>query len=90
MTGTNSSGEYTWTDDRYLHTSDIPTAINAGTYTVYMRHGENVETLTVTIAKADVIFTPPVANTTNPSEVDEPENTGEEPAAFADLVERVE
>ena len=40
--------------------------------------------------KADVIFTPPVANTTNPSEVGEPENKGEEQAAFADLVERVE
>ena len=83
-------GDWLYSLDGETYTSDIPTAINAGTYTVYMRHGENVETLTVTIAKADVIFTPPVANTTNPSEVGEPENTGEEPAAFADLVERVE
>ena len=50
----------------------------------------NPVSITVTIAKADVIYTAPVANTTNPSEVGEPENTGEEPAAFADLVERVE
>ena len=84
-------GSWTYSLDGETYTSELPTAVNAGEYTVYMKEGEKeVLVITVTIAKADVIFTPPVANTTNPSEVGEPENTGEEPAAFADLVERVE
>jgi hypothetical protein len=85
------TGDWTYSLDGEQYTSELPTAVNAGEYTVYMKEGEKeVLVITVTIAKADVIFTPPVANTTNPSEVGEPENTGEEPAVFADLVERVE
>ena len=58
--------------DGKTYTSEIPTGINAGSYTIYMKeekeeNEENEETvpiiITVTIAKADVIFTPPVANT---------------------------
>ena len=49
------------------YTSELPTAVNAGTYTVYMKEGETVETVTVTIAKADVTFTPPVPNTSEDS-----------------------
>ena len=55
--------------DGETYTSEIPTGINAGTYTVYMKEDkeENEEaipiSITVTIAKADVIFTPPMANT---------------------------
>ena len=85
------TGDWTYSLDGETCTSELPTAVNAGEYTVYMKEGEaEAVVITVTIAKADVIFTPPVANTTNPSEVGEPENKGEEPAAFADLVERVE
>ena len=84
-------GSWTYSLDGEEYSTELPTAVNAGEYTVYMKEGEKeVLVITVTIAKADVIFTPPVANTTNPSEVGEPENTGEEQAAFADLVERVE
>ena len=49
------------------YTSELPTAVNAGEYTVYMKEGETVETVTVTIAKADVTFTPPVPNTSEDS-----------------------
>ena len=43
----------------------IPTAIDAGEYTVYFKAAEDAQpqTLTVTVAKADVVFTPPVAVT---------------------------
>ena len=88
---TPQPGSWLYSLDGEQYTSELPTAVNAGEYTVYMKEGEKeVLVSTVTIAKADVIYTAPVANTTNPSEVGEPENTGEEPAAFADLVERVE
>lgn len=44
---------------------DIPAAVNAGEYTVYFIPADATETepqaLTVTVAKADVVFTPPVA-----------------------------
>ena len=55
--------------DGETYTSEIPTGINAGTYTIYMMEEkeENEDavpiSITVTIAKADVIFTPPMANT---------------------------
>ena len=88
---TAQEGSWTYSLDGVTYTEEIPTGVNAGEYTVYMKEGDaEAVVITVTIAKADVIFTPPVANTTNPSEVGEPENTGEEQAAFADLVERVE
>ena len=49
--------------DAYIHayihgetyTSSLPTGINAGDYTVYMKEGEIVETVTVSIAKANVV-----------------------------------
>ena len=55
--------------DGKTYTSEIPTGINAGSYTIYMKEEkeENEETvpiiITVTIAKADVTFTPPMPNT---------------------------
>ena len=65
-------------------TDAIPTAINAGTYTVYLREGDkDPVSITVTIAKADVIFTPPVANTTSQSATDEPDGGNEEPGEGA-------
>ena len=55
--------------DGETYTSEIPTGFNAGTYTIYMMEEkeENEEAIpiiiAVTIAKADVTFTPPMANT---------------------------
>jgi hypothetical protein len=60
-------------DDEWLYSLDgesfspeIPTAINAGEYTVYIKSvdGGAVENVTVTIAKADVTYIPPIPNTT--------------------------
>ena len=55
--------------DGQTYTSEIPTGIYAGSYTIYMKEEkeDNEETvpiiITVTIAKADVTFTPPMPNT---------------------------
>ena len=49
------------------YSADIPTAINAGEYTVYFRPADDVDAeaqaLVVTVAKADATFIPPVAAT---------------------------
>ena len=81
-------GDWTYSLDGEQYTEDLPTAINAGTYTVYMKEGNaDPVAVTVTIAKADVIFTPPVANSTiiaTASEAgEEPAGTGEEPSYAA-------
>lgn len=46
--------------------AEIPTGTNAGEYVVYIKNtaGDEIQTVSVVIAKADVIFTPPVPNTT--------------------------
>ena len=82
---TAQEGSWTYSLDGVTYTEEIPTGVNAGEYTVYMKEGEaEAVVITVTIAKADVIFTPPVANTTtNPSEAGE-SATGEEPAYSAE------
>ena len=82
------AGEWLYSLDGEEYSKDIPTAINAGTYTVYMKEGNaDPVAVTVTIAKADVIFTPPVANSTiiaTASEAgEEPAGTGEEPSYAA-------
>ena len=59
-------GSWLYSLDGEQYTSELPTAVNAGEYTVYMKEGEKeVLVITVTIAKADVVFTPPVANTSS-------------------------
>ena len=78
------TGDWTYSLDGEQYTSELPTAVNAGEYTVYMKEGEKeVLVITVTIAKADVIFTPPVANSTiiATNEL----ATGEEPAETGDV-----
>ena len=81
-------GSWLYSLDGEQYKPDPPTAINAGTYTVYMKEGNaDPVAVTVTIAKADVIFTPPVANSTiiaTASEAgEEPAGTGEEPSYAA-------
>ena len=61
---TPQPGDWSYSLDGETYTSSLPTGINAGDYTVYMKEGEIVETVTVTIAKADVTFTAPVASST--------------------------
>ena len=85
---TPQPGDWSYSLDGETYTSELPTAVNAGEYTVYMKEGEKeVLVITVTIAKADVIFTPPVANSTiiaTASEAgEEPAGTGEEPSYAA-------
>ena len=51
---------YLYSLDGENFSEEIPTAVNAGEYTVHYRLGEDEPAqLTVTIAKADVVFTPP-------------------------------
>ena len=80
-------GSWTYSLDGETYTSELPTAVNAGEYTVYMKEGDtDPVSITVTIAKADVIFTPPVANTSSTpatSEAGTGVGAGEEPA-YAD------
>ena len=51
--------------DGEAFTADIPTAVDAGDYTVYFKAAEDAEAqaLTVTVAKADVTLIPPEAMT---------------------------
>ena len=51
--------------DGETYSAEAPTAVDAGEYAVYFKAAEEAEAemLTVTIAKADVVFTPPVAVT---------------------------
>ena len=62
---TAQEGSWTYSLDGVTYTEEIPAGVNAGEYMVYMKEGDaEAVVITVTIAKADVIFTPPVANTT--------------------------
>ena len=78
-------GSWLYSLDGEQYKPDPPTAINAGTYTVYLREGDkDPVSITVTIAKADVIITPPVASSTiTRSEAATARADGEEPA-YAD------
>ena len=51
--------------DGETYSADIPAAVDAGDYTVYYKTAEDAEaqTLTVTVAKADVVLVPPEAMT---------------------------
>ena len=82
---TAQEGSWTYSLDGVTYTEEIPTGVNAGEYTVYMKEGEaEAVVITVTIAKADVIFTPPVASSTiTRSEAGTGVGAGEEPA-YAD------
>ena len=78
---TAQDGDWTYSLDGETYTSELPTAINAGTYTVCLREGDkDPVSITVTIAKADVVFTPPVANSTIIATASE---AGEEPSYAA-------
>ena len=83
-------GSWTYSLDGETYTSELPTAVNAGEYTVYMKEGDtDPVSITVTIAKADVIFTPPVANTSSTpatSEAGTGVGAGEEPAYVDEVV----
>ena len=60
------SGEgFLFSLDGESFSAEAPTAVNAGEYTVYFKAAEDAEaqTLTVVVAKADVVFTPPEAAT---------------------------
>ena len=60
----SAEGAWRYSLDGESFTDEIPTAIDAGDYTVYFAAaGEEAQaqSLTVTVAKADVVFTPPVA-----------------------------
>ena len=82
---TAQEGSWTYSLDGVTYTEEIPTGVNAGEYTVYMKEGDtDPVSITVTIAKADVIFTPPVASSTiTRSEAATARADGEEPA-YAD------
>ena len=80
---TAQDGGWSYSLDGEEYSTELPTGVNAGEYTVYMKNGETVEVVTVTIAKADVVFTAPVANTTSyepdeGNEADEAAPAGEE------------
>lgn len=53
--------------DGEAYSAELPAAVNAGEYTVYFIPADAIDAqpqaLTVTVAKADVVFTPPVAVT---------------------------
>ena len=62
---TAQPGDWLYSLDGETYTKELPKGVNAGEYTVYMKEGEaEPVVITVSIAKADVIFTPPEANTT--------------------------
>ena len=56
-------GAWLYSLDGETYVEDIPTAVNAGEYTVYYKAAEadDPQVITVTVAKADAEFTPPVA-----------------------------
>ena len=58
-------GYWTYSLDGEQFSEELPTAVNAGAYTVYAKEGEGEPVvIVVTIAKADATFTPPVPNAT--------------------------
>lgn len=61
----SAGGAWLYALDGVTYGMEIPTAVNAGEYTVYYKAAEDAEaqTLIAIIDKADVLFTPPVAAT---------------------------
>ena len=61
----NGEGPWLYSLDGEIYSAQVPTAIDAGEYTVYFKASESdvPRTLTVTVAKADVELTPPVVAT---------------------------
>ena len=59
----NVDGAWLYSLDGETYSEAVPTAVNAGEYTVYYKAAEADEpqVIAVTVAKADAIFTPPVA-----------------------------
>ena len=60
------SGEgWLYSLDGESYAAEIPVAVDAGEYTVYFKTADDAEpqTVTVTVAKAEVSFVPPVAAT---------------------------
>ncbi len=59
------AGDHLYSLDGETFAPEVPTAVDAGEYTVYFRPADDSDaepqTLAVTVAKADVVFTPPVA-----------------------------
>ena len=56
-------GTWLYSLDGETYSEAVPTAVNAGEYTVYFKASEADEpqAIAVTVAKADAVFTPPVA-----------------------------
>ena len=56
-------GAWLYSLDGETYGEEIPTAVNAGEYTVYFKatEADEPQSITVTVAKADAEFTPPVA-----------------------------
>ncbi len=56
-------GAWLYSLDGETYSEQVPTAVNAGEYTVYFKASEADEpqAIAVTVAKADAVFTPPVA-----------------------------
>ena len=80
---TPQPGSWLYSLDGETYSNDLPVGVNAGDYTVYMKEGEIVETVTVTIAKADVTFTAPVASSTVTTSEAALGKDGEEEPAYA-------
>ena len=61
----NGEGPWLYSLDGEIYSAQVPTAVDAGEYTVYFKASESdvPRTLTVTVAKADVELTPPVVAT---------------------------
>ena len=61
----SAEGAWLYSLDGENYSADLPAAVDAGEYTVFFKAAEDAETqsLTVTVAKADVVFTPPTAAT---------------------------
>ena len=61
----SAGGAWLYALDGVTYGAEIPTAVDAGEYTVYYKAAEDAEasSLTAVIDKAEVIFTPPVAAT---------------------------
>jgi hypothetical protein len=59
----SGEGEWLYSLDGEAFSAEIPTAVNAGEYTVYFKaaEGDTLQSVTVTVAKADARFTPPMA-----------------------------
>ena len=61
----SGDGEWLYSLDGENFNNELPTAVNAGEYTVFLKPAGDpdaeAQALAVTVAKADVTFTPPEA-----------------------------